>query len=377
MLSAATCAFAQSQQLPNKISSQEAIILADLATDLQRAAIQMPKEQVQSSTTRKDDYPADTQPLEQKKQLKTITQTPSVGAIQSDPTRVNTANTPNRARETRTDSGALLRLVDCGGMYQGVAVAPPASLDLKKTTPSKTYTPSEATGGVFPIVREAENFYYKMCPQQAGYAVRPPKTIWIFGNGLPELDGMQNAISASDRYIWVTSVSLFDATTQKSAYGWSVRNGPRDFVAKEDAQRHQNEIEQARRAQIAAKQEQSRAERTAFLTRHGAVELQKMSILRTNPFSLEGKIIAIPVQFQQMHSPTAGRFEVLTYSLNDNGGPVIVSDIPKGTFGEPIRAFLAAKVIGLTPLQFFGDVPHLKYVGVILCPSQKSLSSCP
>lgn len=161
MLSAATCAFAQSQQLPNKISSQEAIILADLATDLQRAAIQMPKEQVQSSTTRKDDYPADTQPLEQKKQLKTITQTPSVGAIQSDPTRVNTANTPNRARETRTDSGALLRLVDCGGMYQGVAVAPPASLDLQKTTPSKTYTPSEATGEYFPSFEKPKIFITK------------------------------------------------------------------------------------------------------------------------------------------------------------------------------------------------------------------------
>jgi hypothetical protein len=385
MLFAATCTFAQSQQLPNKISSQEAIVLADLATDLQRAAIQMLKEQVQSSTTRKEQYPADTQPLEKKNQSKTITQTPSVGAAQSDPTRVNTANINksesanirNSARETRTDSGALLRLVDCGGMYQGVAVAPPASLDLQKTTPSKTYSPSEATGGVFPIVREAENFYYKMCPQRQGYAVRPPKTIWIFADGLPKPDGMQDAIKASDRYIWVTSVSFSGATTQESAFGWSVRNGPRDFVAKEDAQRHQNETEQARRAQIAAKQEQSRAERTEFLTRHGAVELQKMSILQTNPFSLEGKIIAIPVQFRQMHSPTAGRFEVLTYTLNDNGGLIIVSDIPKGTFGEPTRAFLAAKVIGLTPLQGFGDVPHLKYVGIILCSGQKSLSSCP
>ena len=72
-----------------------------------------------------------------------------------------------------------------------------------------------------------------------------------------------------------------------------------------------------------------------------------MGILRSNPFSLQGKTVAIPVDFYLMISPTVGRFEVLIYSLEDQGGQIVVSDIPKGTFLQPTRAFLAAKVVGL------------------------------
>lgn len=97
----------------------------------------------------------------------------------------------------------------------------------------------------------------------------------------------------------------------------------------------------------------------------------RTDILWSNPFSLEGKTIAIPVNFYQMTAPTVGRFELLTRGISERGGQVVVSDIPKGTFAEPTRAYLAAKVIGLTPAQGNqGGDPHLKFVGVVICSNK-------
>lgn len=262
------------------------------------------------------------------------------------------------SQEIRTESGALFRIVACGGMYQGVAGIPPKSLDLRTSTPSNTYSDAEAIGGIFPFVREAIEFFHRACPQTPGYAVRPPALVWL-SLGLTPAGDID--IGDTTRFVRVNTMSS----------PWSVRNGPADFAKNEDEKRRRQEAAQEKQAQVAAQREQDNAKRAAFLRRYGAVEIQKMGILRSNPFSLEGRTIAIPVNFYRMTSPTVGRFEVLTYSLEDQGGQVVVSDIPKGTFLQPTRAFLAAKVMGLSQ----GGEPHLKYVGAAICPSPNA--SCP
>ena len=385
ILSASMCAFAQSPPLPNKSPSQEVTLVADLTADLQRAAIQMLKEQVSTPTKRTESPPADAEPSKQMNQSKTVTQAPSEGAMQSDSPRgiavkTNKSEHPNiqkQGRETITASGAILRIVDCSGQYQGVAGVPPKAIDLGRSTPSNTYSDAVATEGIFPLAREAIDFYWSVCKPQPGYAARPPNNIWFFADQLPPGD-FHLALSDGWKHINVR-VSGTNSNTPPYSWkptSWSVRNGPADLALKNEASRRQHEAEQSKQAQVALQQEQSNAKREAFLKQYGAIQIPKMGILRSNPFSLEGKIIAIPVKFRQMHNPTVGSFEVLT-SLNDIGGLIIVSDIPRGTFVEPIRAFLAAKVIGLTPVQGIGEVPHLKYAGVIVCPGAKPFSSCP
>lgn len=327
--------------------------------------------------------PADAQPSEQIKQSKTISQAPSEGSMQSHPTRASAVKKsksesnglPKIGRETRTSDGAILRIVNCGGPYQGVAVFTPESFDLERSTPSNKYRDADATDGIFPLAREALDFYWSVCTPQPGYAIRPPDHIWFFADQFPP-ENFGVAVSNYTRYIKIKvrgdNIKLSWKTTS-----WDVTNGLADLATKSEANRRKQEAERAKQAQIAAQREQSNARREAFLNQYGAIQIPKMVVLRSNPFSLEGKIIAIPVTFLQMHDATVGSFEVLTYSLDDRGGLIIVSGIPRGTFIQPTRAFLAAKVIGLTPVQGFGSVPHLRYAGVIICSNQKPFSSCP
>lgn len=260
-------------------------------------------------------------------------------------------------------SGTSFRIIDCKGGYQGVAGLPPKTFDLRKSTPSDTYPRAQVTGGIFPIIREAVEFFQSACKQTSDYV---PNTIWLFDNVLPTPETITTAKNDSMHYVWITH----------SNTSWSVKNGPADAAKKEQEQQRQALAEQEKSKQVAALRSQEANRRAAFLAKYGAVEIPKMGILRSNPFSLEGKTIAIPVNFYQMTSPTVGRFEVLRYSMDDRGGQIIVSNVPKGTFSEPTRAFLAAKVLGLTPIQGGeGGDPHLAFVGVVTCP--ESNSSCP
>ena len=276
----------------------------------------------------------------------------------------SSSSPPKATQEIRTTSGTAFRIVDCSGQYTGIAGVPPSSFDLRTSTPSNTYRRDEATGGIFPIIQEAIEFFKNGCPQHQG-KYEPP-IIWLFDKELPDPRNIFAAIQASNHYVRI-------ATSKMS---WSVTNGPADFAKKEDEQRKIREAEQEQKKQAAAQRTQENLKRSAFLNQYGAVEIPKMSILRSNPFSLEGKTIAIPVNFYQMTSPTVGIFEVLTYSMEDRGGQIVVSNIPKGTFLQPTQAFLAAKVVGLTPDQGNkGGAPHLTYVGAAICSNPNA--SCP
>lgn len=111
------------------------------------------------------------------------------------------------------------------------------------------------------------------------------------------------------------------------------------------------------------------AKREEFFRKLGAKELETVGILGSNPFALEGKIVGVSVIFRRMLSPTDGDFEILVHSMSDQGGYALVTDIPRGTFLQPVRALLAAKVVGTKPGKD-GDVDRvqLKYVGALVCP---------
>jgi len=330
-----------------RASESRPIIVADLFGDLQQKLEKSARDAINSGGTRREENPAH-QPAPSSKQSEQTT--PTSTQARKDINQATRSSSAKGGQETRTASGALLHIVACGGMYQGVAVAPPKSLDLKTSTPSNTYRDADATGGIFPFVREAIEFFQSTCPQNPGREVRPPARVWLSHSQTPAGD---IDIGNTDRFVIVNTMST----------PWSVRNGPADFANKEEAQRRQQIAAQEKQAQISAQRAQEKAQLAAFLRQHNAVEIPKMGILRSNPFSLEGKTIAIKVDFHQMTSPTVGSFEVLTHSLSDQGGQIVVSDIPRGAFLQPIRAFLAARVVGLNR----EGIPHLKYVGVAIC----------
>lgn len=314
--------------------------------------------------------------LSQQSAAKSVTAVPSLGSAQSQSASPTASATTTQAaasggaakigQETRTASGALFRVDDCGGMYQGVLGVPPKSLDLRTSTQSKNYSDAEATGGIFPIVREAIAFFLSVCKQRPGYRVDPPRHIFLFLDGLPPPGGIGKAITEGTQLVKVTWAG---------GDSWFVLNGPADLIKKVDAQKRNQEAAQQKQAQATAQRDQRDAKLAAFLRQHGAVEIPLTGILQSNPFSLEGKTIAITVDFESMNSPTVGMFTVLAHSLRDWAGTAVVSDIPKGTFLQPTRAFLAAKVVGLIPVQGLGTAPHLKYVGVVICSNPNT--SCP
>lgn len=332
-----------------RASEPRPIIMADFVGDLQRALEKSARDAMNSGGASRVEQPPAKQPVPSSQNPEQTTSTPAQAREIRQAMRPSSAN---GGQETRTASGALLHIVACGGMYQGVAVAPPKSLDLKTSTPSNTYREADATGGIFPFVREAIEFFQSTCAQNPGREVRPPAHVWLSHSQTPA-GGID--YGNPDRFVIVNMLSA----------PWSVRNGPADLANKEEAQRRQQVAAQEKQAQISAQRAQEKVQLAAFLRRHNAVEIPKMGILRSNPFSLEGKTIAIKVDFHRMTSPTVGSFEVLTHSLSDQGGQIIVSDIPRGTFLQPIRAFLAARVVGLNR----EGVPHLKYVGVAICSS--------
>ena len=137
------------------------------------------------------------------------------------------------------------------------------------------------------MAREAIEFYWSVCTQRAGYAVRPPNYIWLFQDQLPP----QN-INLNDqaRYVRIQAGGTNGKAPPYSwsTSSWSVRNGLADFANQEAVNRGQQEAERARQAKMIAQKQQDNAKLTAFLKQYSAIEIPKMRILRSNPFSLEG-----------------------------------------------------------------------------------------
>ena len=108
--------------------------------------------------------------------------------------------------------------------------------------------------------------------------------------------------------------------------------------------------------------------RDEFIKKNRVEEWPNISEFFANPFIYEGKIVALPVSFQEMQSATQGIFS----DVRNPFQAFVVSDIPKGMFKiSGTIVVLAGKVLGKTKLEFplFGlmQVPHLKFVGVHFC----------
>jgi hypothetical protein len=102
-----------------------------------------------------------------------------------------------------------------------------------------------------------------------------------------------------------------------------------------------------------------------FAKKHRFEEIETKG-LQSNPFALEGRNIFLVGLFKQMRTTTSGVFSW-------DEGPVVVSDIPKGTFVQPSKVFLIVKVLGNTELQ--GTlVPNLKYLGAMICSDERCQS---
>lgn len=267
--------------------------------------------------------------------------------------------------EVRTASGALFRVDRCGTGYgQSVYGVVPRSLDLKTSTPSKRYTKSESVGGIFDVISEAIEFYFKLCNIKDR---RIEPKVYLFAERLPA--------PPNNRGIYDFAGMPFVNINRGGDGGWNIENGVADLAKKQEQKRREQEVAQQKQAQAAAQQAQDDAKRSGFLRQYSAVEIPNLAILESNPFSLEGKTIGLFVTFHQMTSATEGRFDA--YDLKSGiHQTVVLSEIPKGTFLEPTRAFIAAKVVGLTQIQGFPvKVPLLKFVGVAICANPKT--SCP
>ena len=138
--------------------------------------------------------------------------TPSLGSAQTQSASPAASTTTSASgsggsakigQEIRTASGALFRVDDCG-FYQAVLVVPPKSLDLRTSSQSGQYSGAAATGGIFPIVREAVEFFLSVCKTDQGYVVKPPHSIFLFLDRLPPPGGITKAISDETQLVKVS-----------------------------------------------------------------------------------------------------------------------------------------------------------------------------
>jgi len=124
------------------------------------------------------------------------------------------------------------------------------------------------------------------------------------------------------------------------------------------------EAQQRQQAQLTVDQKLQ-----AFSDRYGALGWIKWDVLTANPFSDEGKVYLFNADFIRMNTPTSALF-------NNNGGVIVVSDIPKNAFTVPGMILFAGKVQGTTNVknQMGGEVsvPHVQYLGHVPCQG----SSC-
>lgn len=111
-------------------------------------------------------------------------------------------------------------------------------------------------------------------------------------------------------------------------------------------------------------QQQADAKLQTFVNSHGASGWAKFEVLTSNPFSVEGKVYLFNAKFASMIS---SRTAVFT-SNNFGSAEIIVSDVPKTAFTQPISVVFAGKVLGKTNTKnaMGGEIslPHIKYLGL-------------
>lgn len=114
----------------------------------------------------------------------------------------------------------------------------------------------------------------------------------------------------------------------------------------------------------------------AFRSRYGIREMVECEPLTRNPFAYEGKSIGLKATFFEMAARDTGIFRgradeesKRVFSVGADllaGCPIVVSEIPQGTFGTKHQeVVLAAKVLGRS-----GKAPHLQFLGIHVCKEQ-------
>ncbi len=147
---------------------------------------------------------------------------------------------------------------------------------------------------------------------------------------------------------------------------------------------YRNMVIEQRKAEQKAKEEAERREATlrpirqrlkGFKERYEVADLLSCNALATNPYTFEGKVVAVYGAFDSMVARDKGVF-----SSGECG--FSVSSIPSGTFGtRRWYVLIAGKVLGQTevkvPLLGAIQVPHLRFVGVHICQEEKCTDILP
>jgi len=130
------------------------------------------------------------------------------------------------------------------------------------------------------------------------------------------------------------------------------------------------QYEAAVRAEQAKKETDRRTaadELSALVRRWGATRLVACSQLDTNPFALEGQVVAVRIPFTSMLERDKALFAA-------EGMPacgIVASGVPSGTFStDAFYAILAGRVVGKTDVKLpvgVVSLPHVKFVGVHKC----------
>lgn len=125
---------------------------------------------------------------------------------------------------------------------------------------------------------------------------------------------------------------------------------------------YRNYQKEAAMASVARREGELR--RNEFFKTFGVVELADQKSLRSNPFALEGKVVAFVAQFHQMLTSNTALV-----------GDAVFTEVPKTTFARPQEVLIAGKVIGNTEVKLpvVGPtlLPSLKFSGVYTCQQNK------
>lgn len=246
-------------------------------------------------------------------------------------------------------SGLRYMAICRGGTFI-VASYDKKQIDFRRLPTVATFKLGEAPGPLAQILPEVRSFVRAACGDGYDRAQYP---VFFESRPLPALP---------------LSVSSFDAADASATL--SGDNGTLyNKVAVDATAERQAAVQKSAQDAAMVRAKEREAKREEFFRKLGAKEMETVGILWSNPFALEGKIVGVSVIFRRMVSPTDGDFEILVHSMSDRGGSALVTDIPRGTFLQPVRALLAAKVVGMKPGKD-GDVDRvqLKYVGSLVCP---------
>lgn len=117
------------------------------------------------------------------------------------------------------------------------------------------------------------------------------------------------------------------------------------------------QAEQRKRSEVAARS-------AAFVRTNGVAHFVTIQQLVTNPFVYQGQVVAIPGDFEQMHSAAQGLF-------SSHGRHFVVSGIPTAMFTQRSAVLVAGRVLGKIEIKVssLGStlVPHLSFVGKAFC----------